>query len=459
MNTKDRVVAIKRAAQAKLLGLPGVHAVGVGVKIIDGKRTNELAVRVYVTTKRPLGELPDDERIPASIEGVRTDVIEAPPATTSAVDNASYRPIIGGSKVSVKPPKFGTLGCLAKTTDDPPEVVGLTNHHVLLTSGAGLGDNVGQPTPESCGNCCSTGIGITLRDVLSEDVDGAIIALEPGMQWKAEIVDIDDPVKGIAEALEGDEVRKRGCTTQLTRGFVDDIDFSGTRDSDGWVFKEQLLIRPLFGRAFSEGGDSGAVVLSEDGNVVALLWGGATDSSYSCATPISKVQSQLEITICTATQRGVIETIPGAEGPEAGVAPLSGGGVVHTFAETGSAGIIEPFRLQSISHVRLNTLKQQGINVDGLLRHAEEVRTLILTNPRVAVAWRRAGGPEILRTFVGQPVVEGSVASKPNHWAETLGPFISLLTRYGSAALCEDLAEFSGVLDTIEGQLHGKQGQ
>lgn len=141
------------------------------------------------------------------------------------------------------------------------------------------------------------------------------------------------------------------------------------------------------------------------------------------------------------------------------VAPPSGGGVVHTFAGAGVAGIIEPFRLQSISHVRLDTLRRQGINVDGLLRHAEEVRTLILTNPRVAVAWRRAGGPEILRAFVAQPVVSGSVASKPKHWAEILGPFISLLTRYGSAALCEDLAEFSGVLDTIEGQLQDEEGQ
>ena len=46
---------------------------GVGYKVIGGRRTDRLAIRVYVEKKQ---DVPEAEAIPKMIRGVPTDVIE-----------------------------------------------------------------------------------------------------------------------------------------------------------------------------------------------------------------------------------------------------------------------------------------------------------------------------------------------------------------------------------------------
>ena len=76
----DRIRAVKRAAAARLHAIPGVHAVGVGFKVVGGKKTDELAIAVFVDKKKKPEELPEREIIPTQIEGVRTDVAQLPRA-------------------------------------------------------------------------------------------------------------------------------------------------------------------------------------------------------------------------------------------------------------------------------------------------------------------------------------------------------------------------------------------
>jgi hypothetical protein len=79
-----RLLAIKDRAAERLLGLPGVHAVGIGGELTGGKPTGEVAIVVFVEAKRPPGEVPVEELIPAEIEGVRTDVVEQAPPSIQA---------------------------------------------------------------------------------------------------------------------------------------------------------------------------------------------------------------------------------------------------------------------------------------------------------------------------------------------------------------------------------------
>jgi hypothetical protein len=51
MKDFERIRAIKRAAEGRLLSIPGVHAVGVGTKIVAGKITKEPAIMVFVEKK------------------------------------------------------------------------------------------------------------------------------------------------------------------------------------------------------------------------------------------------------------------------------------------------------------------------------------------------------------------------------------------------------------------------
>src|SRR5688572_21945083 len=55
--------------------LPGVEIVGLGAKERKGKIFDEWAFRFYVSSKRPLKDIPKDHQIPGHIFGIQTDVI------------------------------------------------------------------------------------------------------------------------------------------------------------------------------------------------------------------------------------------------------------------------------------------------------------------------------------------------------------------------------------------------
>src|SRR5437763_9958744 len=57
-----------------------VHAVGLGAKVVDGRDTQTVAIRIYVTQKLPRGLISIAARLPEQIGGFPTDVIEAAPA-------------------------------------------------------------------------------------------------------------------------------------------------------------------------------------------------------------------------------------------------------------------------------------------------------------------------------------------------------------------------------------------
>jgi hypothetical protein len=64
---------IKEAVESELLELQGVTGVDIGNKMIRGKPTHTLAIRVYVDCKRNVSA---EQQIPAQIQGVPTDVVE-----------------------------------------------------------------------------------------------------------------------------------------------------------------------------------------------------------------------------------------------------------------------------------------------------------------------------------------------------------------------------------------------
>lgn len=75
----QRVRRVKKAVEDDLLALPGVVGVDVGRKIVDGVKTEIVAIRVYVEQKAPASgprALAREELVPVEIEGVPTDVVE-----------------------------------------------------------------------------------------------------------------------------------------------------------------------------------------------------------------------------------------------------------------------------------------------------------------------------------------------------------------------------------------------
>ncbi|MFP5247093.1 MAG: hypothetical protein ACLGH0_10405, partial [Thermoanaerobaculia bacterium] len=95
-------------------------------------------------------------------------------------------------------------------------------------------------------------------------------------------------------------VLKFGRSTQLTRGRITafallnlDVDYPelGTRIS----FDRQIEIAPADGTPFSTPGDSGSLVVNEEGHPIGLLFAGNRDGSYAYANPIADVLRELDI--------------------------------------------------------------------------------------------------------------------------------------------------------------------
>ena len=73
---EEELQVVRKGVEADLLRLPGVTGVDIGPKRVNGEATGELAIRIYVVRKRPLDDIPVNERIPSTIGGVPTDVVE-----------------------------------------------------------------------------------------------------------------------------------------------------------------------------------------------------------------------------------------------------------------------------------------------------------------------------------------------------------------------------------------------
>src|SRR3954469_20342711 len=145
----EELFAIKDRAAERLLAVPGVTAVGVGGRERAGQPTGELVIKVFVTGKRPAGEVPADQLIPAEIEGVPTDVVEMGPLQITAAptgqptagateyDLQRRRPLVGGSAVvnEFNDSLTGTLGCFLTHDSDPAKVYALTNFHIAGMAG------------------------------------------------------------------------------------------------------------------------------------------------------------------------------------------------------------------------------------------------------------------------------------------------------------------------------------
>lgn len=134
--------------------IDGVVGVAFGQKDTGGDFKDDIAIVVFVREKKSEEDLAPAQRIPPTFEGYRTDVRVVPKGTAEACDNVTrYEQIQGGIQIEVKLSGGalgqGTLGCIVKKRCDASRenVYLLTNKHVLYGGGSGRGDNVYHPTP------------------------------------------------------------------------------------------------------------------------------------------------------------------------------------------------------------------------------------------------------------------------------------------------------------------------
>lgn len=213
---------------------------------------------------------------------------------------------IGNNLTSV-----GTLGCFVKLDDGRNAL--LSNNHVIagenrgvvktdriLQPGAGSinsGDEIAvledfvplQPSP--------SGIRPPDSQAVLNRVDAAVAVLSSQNGFDQGFLPMRGcpPLFGEKEADRGDRVIKVGRTTAKTIGKITSVGTivgPVTYDiGDLWFSGCYQIESETEGGSFSRSGDSGSVVITEQGEIVGLLFAGSDEFTYAC--PIEDVLTRL----------------------------------------------------------------------------------------------------------------------------------------------------------------------
>ena len=286
---QTELMELREKAAEQLAHIEGFVNVGVGLRNRAGQTTDELCFIVQVERKLSASDIPPGQRIAPELLGVPVDVQEVGGMTLFA-DSASYRPLQGGIQVTNSILSVaggsGTLGCMVE--DQFSGAIGiLSNAHVLTIGDAKEGQTIFQPSGTL------DWIAKLGTSKWGGELDAAVAWLDKGVDYEAKIVGIGD-VNGSSSAVVGSAVRKRGKTTELTSGTVTAVGVERTQEPDGPKLTNQIALDLK-----ADEGDSGSVVVDEDGKIVGLLWGGDPATGESAANDIGQVTFGLTIKIVT----------------------------------------------------------------------------------------------------------------------------------------------------------------
>ncbi len=329
------VTHVKETHKDAILSKPNVVGVGIGYKVIKGRRTDELCTVVLVRQKIPEAGLDPEALVAPEIDGVATDVVQVGNlwALQSPIDR--WRPAPGGVSLGHYQVTAGTFGSVVRDRATGERLI-LSNNHVLANSNdANPGDPILQPGVADGGKVendtiarlerfcpiefstlppvCPLAIGVVnmanalarvlgsrhrLQAIQSDPtasnlVDAAVARPLDNNDILAEILVIG-VVGGTTEATLGMSVRKSGRTTGLTTGEITvleatvDVGYGSGRTAR---FDEQIVTSPM-----SSPGDSGSLLVAGDSqHAVGLLFAGSDQTTIH--NPIQAVLDCLEVEI------------------------------------------------------------------------------------------------------------------------------------------------------------------
>jgi hypothetical protein len=294
-----RAVRLKETSAEQLQGYPNVTGVGVGFKEVGGRRTDTVAVRVYVARKVPREELADEDVLPDQIDGVPVDVIEAQfhvhGGPLAATDHRTrFNPLIGG--ISIGNVVLGGSGTLGGSVFDNriQEDMILSNWHVLCgRADCAVGESIIQPgTGGGDTGDASDMVARLYRSALTGEVDAAIARLSGQRFLLRDLLELG-PLSGVADPVLGLTVRKSGRTSGATTATINDVD--ADVDVNGYPggsrsFQHQLVIEDSNP---SLPGDSGSLWVDDANRVIGLNFAGS--SGRAIANRIRSVIQALDI--------------------------------------------------------------------------------------------------------------------------------------------------------------------
>jgi hypothetical protein len=309
----QKAIEVQHRHTPRLMNIPDVVGTGVGIGP-DG-----LPV-IKVFTRRP--GIP---RIPEMLEFIPVHAEATGMAVALGNTTARYRPSPIGVSTGHPAITAGTIG--ARVIDADGKVYALSNNHVYADSNnALLGDGALQPGPYDGGQDPADSIGVLFAfepiDFTPSGVNYIDAAIALSSTSDLDNFTLSDgygiPSSQTAAASIGLPVKKYGRTTSLTRGLVSEINVSievcyeitSSYCSKSAFFYDQIaIVSSNLWRSFSSGGDSGSLIVTENGNnPVSLLFAGSNTRTF--ANRIDLVLNRFAVNI---DDRGAIAP-PGAPG-------------------------------------------------------------------------------------------------------------------------------------------------
>jgi hypothetical protein len=206
----------------------------------------------------------------------------------------------------------GTLGCFVRRrAGDRDEVFVLSNNHVLADENRGThGDAVIQPGRFDGGRRGRDTIGSLakferLRPQSVNYIDAALSTISPKLGFQPRRIANLGNLQGPASQplFDGDQVAKVGRTTGLRRGRVTAFEVDNVVvefDIGNLRFDNQIEIEGEGNRSFSDGGDSGSLIVNDALEGAALLFaggdqGGSNGQGLTYANPLPAVLDTLKV--------------------------------------------------------------------------------------------------------------------------------------------------------------------
>ena len=446
---------VRKKAEKELMKIPGVIAVGVGLKKVKGEYKRQPCFKVTVERKKSSAELKTGEKIPDLIYGFRTDVIEISHGL-STVDGNKYRPLIGGCKIGTSSTSgYGTMGCLVKRNSDN-KILLLSNWHVLSSNPDTVeNDRVGQPSHNGCCSCCACNeIGkIVDGRFRTGNMDAAIALLNgqdetadttPEEKYLKEILQIGY-IAGSATPQSMETVFKYGARSEFTKGQitndseVTNVLYDNYTPNVTISRSGQLEITPATGfPKFQDRGDSGSVIVNEKQEVVGLNYAADLAAGIGYATSILPILSTLGITILNTTFHS---SVAGKEG-----VPLSSRAIPDFNIPNLASAFAE-------AEAELGQYSKGKEMIELFRHHREELLDLVNHKREVMAAWNRYQGPSFL-AHIARSIRRDNKPIPEQIKGITLGNLLikmtAVLQRNGSPELVRSITDnYMSVMDVL----------
>lgn len=296
----------------------GISFVGDGAAALPG----EPALTIYVAEPTDLDAVRSVLVDQMGVHAAATEDVPVQVVVTGVIDAFAHRmrlrPAPGGISIGHCQVTAGTLGCLARGrqgTARHNRLMLLSNNHVIANSNsAAFGDWIIQPGRYDGGTCTPNDRIAILERFVPINFSGGTNYVDCATGWcwpnlvRHELMYLSGGAVRYfrigstpVNPARGMWVGKSGRTTQLTRGYVTDVNATiRVNYGSGRValFSDQMAIRAASGD-FSAGGDSGSAVWSWDARraPVGLLFAGGGGVTF--ANKMTRVLAALDIQLYT----------------------------------------------------------------------------------------------------------------------------------------------------------------